>query len=96
MSRRWVTYLVLGVLFAVSTGATGAIHHLCDDHHGGAPADCQTCHFIKIAATAVIVASVLIVCLRDQRPLHFPTSVLIPARRLGHGSPAGPRAPPRF
>jgi len=91
--KRVVTYLVLGILLAVATGATGALHHLHDDDHG-APADCQTCRFIKAAATAVIVAAVLIVFLNDEKRAIVLAETPTCSRGLGHGFPAGPRAPP--
>ncbi|MBX3395197.1 MAG: hypothetical protein KF841_07495 [Phycisphaerae bacterium] len=94
MPRRLLTFIISGVLLAVTSGATSALHDAHDAHHAAGSDDCQTCHFIKVTTAAVIVSSLVVFLSRDAHRDIRPAQAVIKPRRCGRGSPSGPRAPP--
>lgn len=94
MPRRLQTLIIIGALLAVTTGATSVLHDAHDTHHASGSNDCQTCHFIKFTAAAVIVSSIVVFISRDAFRAVRPISALTRPRRCGRGASSAPRAPP--
>lgn len=93
MDRRFLKILLaLSILF-VATGAATMLHCHEEGHEFGA-VDCQVCHWLTVAISALIFAIVgFWLHIRQVRPA-LPALVLLP-RVSGRPRSASSRAPPR-